>query len=73
LIQATLDDGVGPGPDYVVRGWYLGAFFTGEGEFYTRVFKPSGGPAVGTIRGTFADHPVDTALGTYLGGWRICN
>ena len=72
-IEGTLDDGIGPGPDFVVRGRYVGNFFVGNGDFSARVFKTTGGAALGSIHGTFSDPPNDGAPGSFLGSWRICD
>ncbi|MFN0009633.1 MAG: hypothetical protein ACKVXR_17190 [Planctomycetota bacterium] len=71
-IEGTLDDGIGPSPDYLVRGDYFGLFMQGTGSFQLRVFRPSDGAVVGLVTGNFADLPGDGTIGRFLGDWRIC-
>lgn len=71
-IQGFLDDGVGPAPDYIVRGRYRGGFLTGSGQFDARIFRPSANQTVGRIAGHFADPPGNSQPGSFDGRWRIC-
>ena len=36
-IYGTVDDGIGPGPDYYLVGGYSGIFFTGQGTFAAKI------------------------------------
>ncbi len=72
LVYGYLDDGIGPAPDYLVRGWYSGTFFGGTGGFVARVLRPNGGPAVGGIQGRFGDPPFDGLPGRFEARWEIC-
>ena len=67
-ITGTLDDGIGPGPDYLVSGRYIG-FFTGEGMLQATLTRPSGVPA-GRIVGRFDDTSWDEP-GAFGGRWTI--
>jgi hypothetical protein len=71
-LVGTLDDGIGPGPDFVVHGHYLGSFFTGSGSFRAEVLSLSGAHRVGRITGTFDDTPITPGPGTFDGRWRVC-
>ena len=71
-IVGTLDDGVGPSPDFLVRGDYFGSFMGGSGQFRLRVLRPSNHQVVGIVTGDFADLPSDGTLGQFTGEWRIC-
>jgi len=71
-IQGSLDDGSGDQAEFVVSGEYAGTNFGGVGQFQLRVFKPNGGPALGTLNGTFEDPPGDDQGGRFTGEWRIC-
>jgi hypothetical protein len=71
-IHGFLDDGSGTSPDFIVRGRYLGSFLGGSGQFNLRVFRPSGGPSVGTLSGSFDDPPGDGMPGQFSGVWQIC-
>ena len=73
-IVGFLDDGVGAQPDYVVRGHYLGGWFSGEGKFEAQVFELFSTVPVGRIKGKFKDPPTSpSAIGTFQGNWRICD
>jgi len=76
-LDGVLDDGVGPGPDYVVRGEWLGSFFTGEGTWKATIFQPTptGLVPVGRMRGRYDDPPNSPlpVLGTFQARWTICN
>ena len=72
-LDGTLDDGIGPGPDYVVRGHYLGSFFGGNGQWTATIF-PAGAPQttpVGRIRGMFDDPPSNAGPGSFACRWMI--
>jgi hypothetical protein len=72
-IGGYLDDGVGPAPDYVVRGHYRGAFFTGAGEFHAAILRPNQNVAVGKIAGNFHDVPTNVPhAGDFHAAWEIC-
>jgi hypothetical protein len=55
-VSGTLDDGVGPGPDYLVDGYYYGTvvFDGGVGEL-DLVLRTSAGVRVGSLHGRFSD------------------
>ena len=69
-IDGTLDDGVGPGPDYKVKGTYSGVFVTGKGSFTCEI-RTLTGTTVGKIDGTFTDPPSSTTPGTFKCTWSI--
>jgi hypothetical protein len=71
-IEGTLSDGVGPSPDFLVRGSYFGSFMGGSGQFRARVLRPSNLEVVGIITGDFQDLWGDGEVGRFLGDWRIC-
>lgn len=75
VIDAVLDDGVGPGPDFLVKGTYFGGYFSGKGTFSAQILEPIG-PAlvpVGRVLGTYSDPLGPLAvLGTFAGRWGIC-
>ena len=71
-IEGTLDDGVGPSPDFVVRGHYLGSFNGGSGQFELNVLRPGGGGSVGKAVGDYEDLLGDGLAGRFLGTWRVC-
>ncbi len=74
-VEGTIEgvlDGVGSGNDYVVRGRFLGFFMTGAGTFQARIFRTTGGPAVGGIQGAFDDLPSDTVPGRFNARWELC-
>ncbi len=71
-VNGVLDDGVGPGPDYVIRGEYSGAFLSGSGSFACNVFLPGSDIRVGRIEGRFRDSPANSAPGRFRARWRIC-
>lgn len=71
-IAGTLDDGLGPAPDFVVKGTYSGLFVTGKGSFTCEVRTIDTGKVVGKIEGTFSDPPASTTPGTFTGDWSIC-
>lgn len=72
-IEATLDDGIGAGPDYVVRGRYIGNWMSNSGNFSASVFTLSGNQRVGKISGTFNDPHGSTQPGHFDAQWRICD
>jgi hypothetical protein len=51
-IQGTLDDGVGPGPDYLVQGSYRGDLISGR---FVLVLRNPNGTVAGSMRGRFRD------------------
>lgn len=55
-VLGALDDGVGPGPDYLVEGYYYGTVVHdgGVGEL-TAVLRTPGGARVGSLQGHFSD------------------
>jgi hypothetical protein len=69
-IEGTLDDGVGPGPDFTVRGFYTGTTFDGRGSFDLAILRP-GGARVGRIRGRLLDPPLSPDPGIFRGTWRF--
>jgi hypothetical protein len=74
-ILGYLDDGIGPAPDYVVRGDYFGGWFTGEGTFAAAVFEPLSPSSmpVGRIVGSFRDPPTNVPhVGVFRAKWTIC-
>ena len=71
-VQGSLDDGSGGSPEFLVRGRYLGALFAGSGRFDLRVFRPTGGPAIGFLEGNFDDPPGTRGPGEFSATWRIC-
>ncbi len=75
VIDAVLDVGIGPGPDFLVKGTYFGGFLSGTGTFSAQILEPidSGLVPVGRILGTYSDPPGPLAvLGTFVGRWGIC-
>lgn len=74
-IQGALDDGVGPGPDYLVVGSYTGLLSTviGTGKFSAQIIKPTAAAPSGIIAGNFADMLISptSAPGTFSGRWKI--
>jgi hypothetical protein len=71
-VDAILDDGFGPAPDYVVKGTYLGAWLTGKGEWSAYIYTPTGTTPVGKISGKFDDPPGSGTVGTFKADWEIC-
>lgn len=73
-ISGTLDDGIGPGPDFLVLGSYVGdiAFDGGVGDFALIVKKP-GGTRVGSLRGHFSDPGGQGSprIGSFVGRYAI--
>lgn len=72
-LQGTLDDGIGPGPDYIVDGEYFGSFFGGNGSWSARIYaaNPPGTTPVGRIRGKFDDPPSNAGPGSFVCRWVI--
>lgn len=70
LIDGVLDDGVGPGPDYLVTGVYTGTTFDGRGTFHARLLRP-GGALAGRITGRLVDAPESSQPGIFRGRWRL--
>jgi hypothetical protein len=71
-ISGTLDDGIGPGPDYDVVGEYSGFFFTGKGKFFAKIVPPGSNTSVGVVEGKFEDPPFPGGIGKFKGKWEIC-
>lgn len=71
-IVGILDDGLGPAPDFTVKGTYSGIFVTGKGSFSCEVRRIDNGKTVGKIEGTFSDPPSSATPGTFSGDWSIC-
>jgi hypothetical protein len=71
-IDAYLDDGFGPAPDYIVRGAYSGLWFTGRGSFSAEIYTPTGAGPVGRISGVFSDPPTNDQIGEFKAEWAIC-
>lgn len=71
----TLDDGVGPGPDYYVEGGYFGNWLHGTGSFSGVIrdepFPVS--PAVGFAQGRFAERPAVVSQGVLIAMIDICD
>ena len=76
-IQGTLDDGVGPGPDYLVSGSYAGLLSTviGTGTFSAQIAQPAVSSPSGFIAGNFIDMPMSLSPvpGHFNGRWKISN
>jgi hypothetical protein len=55
-VRGALDDGLGPGPDYLVEGYYSGTVVNdgGVGEFEA-ILRTPGGARVGSLHGRFFD------------------
>lgn len=70
-IQGTLDDGVGPGPDYFVVGYYSGTSFNGAGTFSARIFAPTSAAPRGYIAGQFSNPPLLPVLGHFNARWAL--
>ena len=73
-LQGTLDDGIGPSPDYVVTGLYSGIWLSGSGQFQARI--QSAGPqpvTIGDVRGNFADSPGTPGGGSFRGRFKMCD
>jgi hypothetical protein len=63
-IHGTLDDGRGPGPDFLVEGGYQGVTWGGmPGEFAVSLRTP-GGALAGSMRGRFEN-------GVFVARYRI--
>lgn len=74
MFQGVLDDGVGSGPDYIVRGVYGGASLTSSGTLRGGVFDPVTNARVGRFHGDFSDMPTSTPqFGVAAGSWLICD
>jgi hypothetical protein len=71
-IDGTLDDGVGPGPDYIVIGEYTGHWLSGRGSFEAKIVPPGSNTSVGIIKGDFSDPPGVPGIGSFEGSWEIC-
>jgi hypothetical protein len=71
MIAGTLDDGIGPGPDYLVRGRYFGTIY-GFGSYRVDVFRPRGTVPIGSIRGRWVDEVDESGPGEFGGRFRIC-
>lgn len=72
-LQGTLDDGIGPGPDYIVDGAYHGSWFSGKGNWTASIYaanSPQTTP-VGRVRGVFDDPPPNGGPGTFACRWVI--
>ena len=72
-----LDDGIGPGPDYWVRGTSSGVWLSGQGSFQALVFEPPAQPMgqaelVGRMRGRYDDPPALPGPGNFQGNWIVC-
>jgi hypothetical protein len=70
-IVGTLDDGVGPAPDYTVKGSYSGTFIDGKGTFSCDIYPLTSTRSVGKIDGTFSDPPTSVNPGTFKCTWKI--
>jgi hypothetical protein len=74
-IQGTLDDGVGPGPDFLVVGSYDGLLsgMTGTGHFGVQIISTSSAVPSGFVAGSFTDMLISPtpAPGTFGGRWKI--
>ena len=72
-IHGFLDDGLGPAPDYIVRGSYFGSWFSGQGDWHARIFLPlsSSAQPVGLMKGRFADPPTSSGVGHFKGEWHL--
>ncbi|MBI5361852.1 MAG: hypothetical protein HZA53_01655 [Planctomycetes bacterium] len=71
-VDGVLDDGIGPGPDFLVRGHYRGLFLNGTGQYWAQVLTPTGAHVAGRIGGTFSDPLALPGPGTFDGRWRVC-
>ena|SRR5436190_4992461 len=71
-IYGTVDDGIGPGPDYYLVGGYSGIFFTGQGTFAAKIVPPGSNTSVGIVEGKFEDPPFPGGIGKFEGKWEIC-
>jgi len=73
-LHGTLDDGIGPGPDFVVQGHWIVSQFTGQGSFDATIWKPTG-PAltpVGRLIGLVDDPPFPPGVpGTFSARWAL--
>lgn len=74
-LHGTLDDGIGPGPDYDVVGTYSGLWLSGSGVWTAQIHslhtpQPT---LVGRVGGTFHDPPVNGGPGTFACRWKICD
>lgn len=73
-VQGTLDDGVGVGPDYIVRGVYSGASLTSSGLLRIGIFDPITNARVGRMNGDFVDMPTTIPqFGAAAGSWLLCD
>lgn len=71
----TLDDGVGPGPDYYIEGGYFGDWLRGAGSF-SGVIRDEPFPVsapVGFVQGRFAENPAFASQGALLAVLEICD
>ena len=72
-IQGTLDDGIGPGPDYTLIGSYGGLWMSGRGSWFGTIYSmntPQPTP-VGRERGVFNDPPINPGAGNVACRWVI--
>jgi hypothetical protein len=70
-IHGTLDDGIGPGPDYIVTGHYNGSFFGGRGLWHAKVHDAAGA-LHGKLRGRFNDPPTNVPhAGHFIAQWEV--
>jgi hypothetical protein len=68
--QGELSDGVGSGPDYVVRGFFSGSLLGGDGRFGGGIFHPVTNERVGRLGGEFLDPAsVPAQIGVAAGSW----
>jgi hypothetical protein len=71
-LNGTLDDGEGPGPDFLVLGHWTAGQLSGQGTFDTWIWKVSAPLAapVGRFEGDFNDSPIPPGLpGSFSGTW----
>ena len=73
-VNGTLDDGEGPGPDFLVLGHWTAGQLSGQGTFDTWIWKvnaPLAAP-VGRFEGDFNDPPMPPGLpGPFSGMWTM--
>ncbi len=73
-VNGTLDDGIGPGPDFLVLGHWTSGQLSGQGSFETWIWKVSAPLAapVGRFEGDFNDPPMPPAQpGPFSGMWTM--
>lgn len=72
-LVGTLDDGVGPGPDYYIEGGYFGNYLQGTGSF-SGVIRDEPFPVtspVGSVQGRFREQPAVASPGWFIASLEI--